>query len=132
RLRGCFGYFADDRRFGRHGDLADDLDDVAVRVPHAQLTVGPVAARQDLADPLELALRAELLRVRLDVAERAADQLRHRPPVAARGGGRRARGGRRPARPPGGRWGRRGGEPWSGPWGRNRAASHLFSVVSSR
>ena len=41
-------------------DLAHDLDDVAVRVPDAQLPVGAVAAREDVADALELALGAEL------------------------------------------------------------------------
>ena len=56
RLRESFGRFADDRGLGRNRDLAHDLDDVAVRVPHAQLAVGAVAAREDLADPLELAL----------------------------------------------------------------------------
>ena len=38
------------------GDLADDLDDVAVRIEDAELPVGAVAVFQDLLDPLELAL----------------------------------------------------------------------------
>ena len=53
---------------GRLRQVAHDLDDVAVRVPDPQLAVGAVAAREDLEDPLELALAAELARVRLDVA----------------------------------------------------------------
>src|SRR5581483_11280753 len=62
--------------FRRSGDLADDLDDVAIRIPDAQLAIGAVAACEDLADSLELALRSELARVRLDAAQRAAYQLR--------------------------------------------------------
>ena len=56
----------------------DDLDDVAVRVEDAQLAVGAVAAAEDLADALELALGAELARVRLDLPQRAPDELRDR------------------------------------------------------
>ena len=44
--------------------------------------VGAVAAREDLGDPLELALAPELARVRLEVAQRAADELRDRDAVA--------------------------------------------------
>src|SRR5438132_11180964 len=67
-------------RLGGHlscvGDLAHDLDDVAVRVEDAQLPVGPVSVRQDLVDYLELSFRPELARVWLDFFERPADQLR--------------------------------------------------------
>src|SRR5262249_15627999 len=44
------------------------------------------AAREDLPDALELTLAAELARVRLDVPERAADELRDRHAVAPAGG----------------------------------------------
>src|SRR5262245_2223145 len=71
---------------GRVRDLPDDLDDVAVRVVDTQLPVGAVAALQDRADPLELRLRAELAGVRLEVAQRAADELGDRHPVPAAGG----------------------------------------------
>ena len=55
-------------RFGRDRDLPHDLDDVLVRVPDPQLPVGAVAAREDLANAFELALGAQLARMRLDVA----------------------------------------------------------------
>ena len=71
---------------GRVRDLADDLDDVAVRVVDPQLPVGAVAAGEDRADPLELALGAELARVRLEVAQRPADELRDRDAVPPPGG----------------------------------------------
>src|SRR5581483_12082331 len=60
---------------GRNRHLAHHLDDVAVRVPDAQLPVRAVAARKDLTHPLELTLGAELACVRLDVAQRAPSQL---------------------------------------------------------
>src|SRR4051812_13566994 len=60
----------------RRGDFLDDLDDVAVRVEDAQLALGAVAAIQERVDPFELALGAELARVRLDLLQRAADELR--------------------------------------------------------
>src|SRR6185503_17125011 len=71
----------DGRFFGRLRDLADDLDDVAVRVPDPALPVGAVAAGEDLADALELAVVAELAGMRLDLVERAADELRDRHAV---------------------------------------------------
>src|SRR3954453_18582624 len=63
------------RDLGGGRDLAYHLDDVAVRVEHAQLPLGAVAPSQDLADALELALGAQLARVRLDVAQRPSDEL---------------------------------------------------------
>ena len=75
----------DGRGLGRVRDRLDDLDDVAVRVEDAQLAVGARAAGEDVAHALELALAAELARVRLDVAQRAADELRDRHAVAAAG-----------------------------------------------
>ena len=76
----CGSGSADDRGFGRRRDLAHDLDDVAVRVPDAQLTVGAVAAREDLADPFELALasraRARAARGRAASGGRAARSAR--------------------------------------------------------
>src|SRR5690349_6870632 len=66
------------RLLGRLRDLADDLDDVAVRVPDAPLAVRAVAAREDLADAFQLAIGAELAGVRLDLVERAAHELRDR------------------------------------------------------
>src|SRR2546423_9570509 len=65
----------DGRDLGRVRDLADDLDDVAVRVEDAELPVGAVAAREDVAHAFELTLCTELPRVRLDVPERPADEL---------------------------------------------------------
>src|SRR5438046_6117069 len=76
---------ADRRDLGRGGDLAGNLDDVAVRVEDPQLAVGAVAAGEDLAHALELAFRAELARVRLELAQRAPDQLRERDAVPAAG-----------------------------------------------
>src|SRR5581483_7272376 len=61
---------------GRRRDLADDLDDVAVRVEHAQLRVGARAAAEDLLYPAELAVGAELARMRLDQLQRSPDRLR--------------------------------------------------------
>src|SRR5205807_4267511 len=46
-----------------------------------QLPAGAVSARENLADPLELSVGAELARVRLDVAERATDELGDRHSV---------------------------------------------------
>ena len=63
---------------GELGDLPDDLDDVPVRIEDAQLAVGAVAAAEDVLDACELALRAELARVRRDDLQRAADELRER------------------------------------------------------
>src|SRR5579862_9553422 len=74
-----------DRDLGLLRELADDLDDVAVRVPDPQLPLGAVAAREDLADALELALRPELARVRLDVTQRPTHDLRERDAVPAPG-----------------------------------------------
>src|SRR5579859_1127043 len=68
---------------GLRRDLADDLDDVAVRVEHAQLRIGARAAAEDLLDPAELAFGAELARMRLHELERPADHLRDRHPVPA-------------------------------------------------
>ncbi len=48
--------------------------------------VGARAASEDVADALELALAAELARMRLDVAERPSDELRHRSAVPPAGG----------------------------------------------
>ena len=57
--------------------------DVAVGVEDPQLAVGAVAAREDLADPLELPLGAELAGVRLDLLQRPPDELRDGDPVPA-------------------------------------------------
>src|SRR5260221_14601583 len=65
----------------RRRDLADDLDDVAVRVEHAQLGVGARAATEDVLDTAELAVGAELARVRLRELERSPDHLRDRHAV---------------------------------------------------
>src|SRR4051794_36758401 len=70
---------------GRVRDLARDLDDVPVRVEDAQLPVGAVPAREDRAHALELRLRAELARVRLDVAQRGAGELGERDTVPPAG-----------------------------------------------
>src|SRR5436189_6446030 len=72
------GRLLDRGRLGRVCDLAGDLDDVAVRIEDPALAVGAVPSGEDLADALELALRSELARVRLDVAQGAPDELRHR------------------------------------------------------
>src|SRR4051794_19475323 len=69
------GGHRDGGRLGRVRDLAYDLDDVSVGVERPPLAVGAVAARQDFSDPFELALRAKLAGVRLDIAERASDEL---------------------------------------------------------
>src|SRR5439155_11082476 len=73
------------RSLGRVGDLANDLDDVSVRVERAPLAVGAVAPRQDLTDSFELLLRAQLASMRLDVAQRAADELGDRDAVPPAG-----------------------------------------------
>src|SRR5262249_34572645 len=62
-------------RLCRVRDLADDLDDVAVRVERAPLAIGAVASGKDVANAIELPLRAQLAGVRLDVTQRPADQL---------------------------------------------------------
>src|SRR3954469_16831894 len=72
-------------RLRRRGELLDHLGDVPVRVVDAELVLGAVAAHEDLRDPLELALAAELPRVRLDVTQRPADQLADRDAVPAPG-----------------------------------------------
>ena len=64
--------------------LLDDLEDVAVRVEDPELAVGAVAADEDLLDPLELALRAELACMRLDLAHRTPHELRDRDRSAGR------------------------------------------------
>src|SRR5207247_8344313 len=66
-------------------EILHHLDDVAVRIPDPELGGGAVAVGEDLRDPLELALRAELARVRLEVPQRAADELRDRNAVAPPG-----------------------------------------------
>src|SRR5262249_22172333 len=63
-------------------DLGDDLDDVPIRVEHAQLPRGAVAAREDVAHALELPLGAELARVRRDLLQSPPDQLRDGDAVA--------------------------------------------------
>src|SRR5207245_11649475 len=62
---------------GQLRDLPDDLDDVAVRVEDSELPVGAVAAAEDLLDPGELGLRAQLAGVRLEQLQRPADHLRN-------------------------------------------------------
>jgi len=54
------------RCFRRVRDLADDLDDVPVRVPDPALAVGAVPPREDFSDPLELAVGPELARESID------------------------------------------------------------------
>src|SRR5215471_20797473 len=63
---------------GGECDLPCDLDDVAVRVEDAELTLGAVPSSQQLAHAFELPLGSELLRVRLDLAEGPPDDLRYR------------------------------------------------------
>src|SRR5918998_1774590 len=63
--------------FCRLRDLAHDLDDVAIRVEDPQLARRAVAPRQDLEHALELALRPELARVRLELAHAPPDELPH-------------------------------------------------------
>src|SRR4029079_15620175 len=70
------------RCFRRVRDLADDLDDVPVRVPDPALAVGAVAPREDFSDPLELAVGPELARVWLDLLQRPTHELRDRHAVA--------------------------------------------------
>src|SRR6266536_6132942 len=48
-------------------DLADDLDDVAVRVEDPELPVGAVPVAQDFLEALELTVGAELACMRLDL-----------------------------------------------------------------
>src|SRR5207302_7753805 len=67
---------------GRARDLLHDLDDVAIRIEDAELSIRAVAAREDLVDSLELALGAELARVRLDLLHGPANQLPDRNAVA--------------------------------------------------
>src|SRR5436190_20338566 len=73
------------RDFGGVGDLAHDLDDVAVRVEDTQLPVGAVPVAQHLLDSLQLALRAELPGVRPELLQRPFDRLDDRDAVAAAG-----------------------------------------------
>src|SRR5438270_10363706 len=73
------------------GDLAHDFDDVPVRVEDAQLPIGSIAATDDVLDPFELALDAQLACVRIDELQRAADHLRVGPAVAPSGAAERAR-----------------------------------------
>src|SRR5436190_10122195 len=73
------------RDLGRLRDCAGDLHDVPVRVEDPDLTVGAVAAPQDLLDPRELCVRAELAGVRLDEPQGAPHDLRDRLPVAPAG-----------------------------------------------
>ena len=68
RVAGALSRGARGRGLSSGRDLAHDFDDVAVRVPDAELTVGAVAAREDVANAFELALGAELARVRFDIA----------------------------------------------------------------
>src|SRR3954471_2409912 len=66
-------------------NLAYDLDDVAVRIEDALLAVGAVAAPEDLLDPRELGLGAELPRVGGHDLQGAPDHLRDRLAVASAG-----------------------------------------------
>ena len=67
-------------------DLAYDLDQVAVGIEDAQLPIRAVAVAEEVIDPLELSLRAELACVRLELPQPPADELRHGHPIAAPGG----------------------------------------------
>src|SRR5690242_4927678 len=71
-------------RLRRLGDLARDLDYVAVRVVDPELPVGGRAPPDDGEDALELAVGSELARVRAQLRDGAADHASDRDPVPAR------------------------------------------------
>src|SRR5207344_3300796 len=82
-LRGEAGLGRNRGALGRVRDFADDVGDVVPRVPDAALAVRAVALSEDLADALQLPLAAELAGVRLDLLQRAPDELRDGYAVAS-------------------------------------------------
>ena len=71
--------------FGRVRDLTRDFDDVAFSSMHPELAIRRGATSENREDPFELALGAELARMRSQLAHRAPDEPRDRDSVSASG-----------------------------------------------